>query len=396
MKIVLLNWRNGENDPFTYFNQCLKDAFEQLGRPTRIIDIDQAFSHNLHEAHSEGIDFVFTWQGLGSGAGSDHMKSTTLWDDLKIPLVCYHGDHPCHMPGNHKAMSPWIRHVYAVASFASFANAYIPRGHGAIAVQPPIWFPNAIHHRFNGDYFVVAKNLDDNEIVFSRWRNAPQRRTAAFLAEAASAIISEVGGGNRTNHHRIIEQMLSPAAIGSLSDELNGAPELMVRMHIHGLLDKVYRNTLAEHVVAELADVPLKIYGRGWERFKAQANPKHEFLSFDSMSDNAFQYASNYGILDVAPTNDSLHDRTLRAMANGAGFLIGSRWPDELLLGKPHDALLFDSSPDSLRCRAQAVMKSPETHREACRDFARQYRTHFSIYDFLKVLESVARSIYSS
>jgi hypothetical protein len=65
MSIVILNWAKGENDPFTYFNDRLKRSFEQIGRTTRIIGIDDQMVPNLFDAHakSTGIEFIFTWQG---------------------------------------------------------------------------------------------------------------------------------------------------------------------------------------------------------------------------------------------------------------------------------------------------------------------------------------------
>ena len=39
MNIVIINWRGGENDPFTYFSACMKQAFERMGRPTHVVDL---------------------------------------------------------------------------------------------------------------------------------------------------------------------------------------------------------------------------------------------------------------------------------------------------------------------------------------------------------------------
>jgi hypothetical protein len=161
-------------------------------------------------------------------------------------------------------------------------------------------------------------------------------------------------------------------------------------VHIHTLLDKIYRNMVAEHVVNELKDVPLKIYGRGWERFQRRQNPHHEFLSFDAMSDNAFQFGSRYGIVDAAPIHDSLHDRTLRAMGNRSSFLMGSNWAYETFLGGDHGNLFFDGAAGALRARAERVMQSPEAHRAQCADFSRQYQDHFSLFSFIKYLEQMS------
>jgi hypothetical protein len=389
MSIVIINWRGGENDPFTYFSECMKQAMERMGRPTHIVDLDNSTMHKLAEIDEKGIDFVFSWQGIGSQIGATDTNPTTIWDQLKLPVLCYHGDHACHMPSHHKAMSPWVRHIYSTGSFAMFANMHVPRRTHATSFQPPVWFTDGVKDRFEGDFFVFPKNLDDLDSTLNKWRGASEQLVASFLLEAADMIISEFRNGNRTNHHDIIGAMLNEEMMAALCEELNNS-EMAVRFHIHSLLDKIHRNAVAEHVVNDLKDVPLKIYGRGWDRFKLRQNPNHEFLPFDAMSDNAFQFASRYGIIDAAPINDTLHDRTLRAMGNRSGFLIGSNWSYETFLGGNYGDLFFDGAPGGLRARAERVMQSPEAHRAQCRDFARHYQGQFSLFSFVKYLEEMS------
>lgn len=388
MSIVILNWQGGENDPFTYFSTCMKAAFERMGRPTHIVNVDESMTNRLIELDEQGIDFVVSWQGVGLRLGATETDPTTVWDQLEIPILCYHGDHPCHMPANHRAVSPWVQHIYGTGSFAMFANTRLPRETAATFFPTPVWFDDGVKGRFEGDYFVFPKNLDDLDKTLAGWRAQTARLVPRFLLAAADAIIGEFRNGNRTSHHDIIDGMLDADTLAALCDELQ-APELSVRFHLYMQLDKIHRNAVSEHVLEDLQDVPLKIYGRGWERFQRRQNPYHEFLSFDAMSDNAFQYASQYGIVDVAPIYDGLHDRTLRAMSNRAGFLMGSSWPYETLLGDDYGDLFFDGAPGALRARAERVMQSPEAHRAKCRDFARQHRQQFSLFSFVKYLEEM-------
>jgi len=392
MSIVIINWRGGENDPFTYFSACMKQAFERMGRPTHVINLDDSFGQAMAALDGQEIDFVILWQGIGLDIGATDTDPTTFWDRLQVPVLCYHGDHPCHMPGNHKAMSPWVEHIYSTASFAMFANRFLPRKSPASYFPPPVSFTDGVKGRFDGDFFVFPKNVDDVESTLAAWRAAPDRPVARFLLGGADAIIAEFQNGNRNSHHDIIDGMLDAETIAILCDDLEN-DELVVRVHLHMLLDKIHRNTVSEHVVNELADVPLKVYGRGWERFEGRRNPRHEFLSFDAMSDNSFQYASRYGILDAAPIHDSLHDRTVRAMANGSGFLMGSDWSYETFLGADYGKLFFDGSPGALRARAERVMQSPEEHRALCRDFAQQYKRNFSLFNFTKYFEGMSDMI---
>lgn len=392
MSIVIINWQGGENDPFTYFSTCLKQAFERMGRPTHIVNLDDSLMRELAELDNKGIDFVFLWQGVGSQIGATDTDPTTVWDQLKVPVLCYHGDHPCHMPIHHKAMSPWVHHIYGSAAFAMFANTRLPRANSGTFFPAPVWFTDSVKGQFEGDFFVFPKNLDDLDSTLNKWRAAPERLIASFLLECADAIICEFRNGNRTSHHDIIDGMLTAEMMAALCKELKSS-ELTVRLHIHMLLDKIHRNVVSEHVVNDLKDVPLKIYGRGWERFQLRQNPHHEFLSFDAMSDNAFQFASRYGIIDAAPIHDCLHDRTLRAMGNRSGFLMGSNWSYETFLGRDYGNLFFDGAAGALRARAERVMESPEAHRAQSNEFARHYQDHFSLFGFTKYLEGMSDTV---
>lgn len=392
MSIVIINWQGGENDAFSYFSACMKQGLERMGRPTHIVNIDNGLIEELVEISKTGIDFVILWQGVGLQIGATDTDPTTVWDQLKAPVLCYHGDHPCQTPKLHRATSPWVQHIYGTASFARFANTYFPRESSATFFPTPVWFTDGVKGRFEGNFFVFPKNIDDLDSTLDGWRQAPERRVASFLLDAADAIIGEFRAGNRTNHHDVIDGMLNAEVMAMLCEDL-GSSEFAARVHMHTLLDKIYRNTVAEHVVSELKDVPLKIYGRGWERFQLRQNRHHEFFSFDAISDNAFQFASQYGIVDVAPIHDSLHDRTLRAMSNRSGFLIGSNWPYETFLGGDYGNLFFDGAPGALRARAELVMQSPEAHRAQCSDFGRHYQQHFSLFSFIKYLEGVSEMV---
>ena len=237
MSIVILNWRGGENDPFTYFSACMKQAFERMGRPTHVVDLDNSTVRELNKLDDKGIDFVILWQGLGLQLGATDTNPATIWDHLQVPVLCYHGDHPCLMPVHHKAVSPWVQHIYGTGAFAMFANKYIPRESSATFFPTPVWFTDGVKGRFEGDFFVFPKNLDDLDATLETWRRAPECCIAAFLLSAEDAIIGELRNGNRTSHHDIIDGLLNAEAMAMLRKELD-SPEFAVRMHIHMLAIK--------------------------------------------------------------------------------------------------------------------------------------------------------------
>ena len=325
--------------------------------------------------------------------GQTETNKTRIWDELKIPLIINHGDHPCHMMAHHRGDSGYVQHIYAAPSFALFANKHITRKNAASFLQSPSLFSNEINGNFAGNHFVFPKNLDDTQQTLTVWREAEQKVLGHFLLAAFEAIQYELTLRNQRDHHQVIDEMLLPDIVEHLKIELNTDSEYLIQLHIHALLDKVYRNILSEHVVTELHDVPIKIYGRGWDRFKAKNNPKHEYLDFDKVCDNAFQFSSHFGVLDASPIYDNLHDRTLRAIGNQSSFLSGSGWDFENMLGNGFGNLFFNTQSGNLLANAERVMTAPLQHREQCIAFSNAYRQRYSAYGYIKEIERMSESL---
>lgn len=125
MSIVVLNWSLGENDPFTPFTNLLARRLEQHGHEVVVVGVDREMPKRLVDAKAGGAELALTWQGLGSDLRASS-TGTSLWDQLQLPLVCMHGDHPCHMPTNHRHDSRFVAHLYGAESFAEFARLHIP------------------------------------------------------------------------------------------------------------------------------------------------------------------------------------------------------------------------------------------------------------------------------
>jgi hypothetical protein len=394
MSIVILNWTGGEKNQFTDFSDCLKSVLQEEGKTVRIIDLgDQCLPELLEEHKTNGIEFAFTWDGLGSRLKSNSSLGSSVWDDLHIPLLCYHRAHPSLNLENHSASSPWIRHIYAAQSYANFANKYFPRKEQALFLELPIIFPKNKIEKFSGDYFVLVRDLEDNVKTYESWSGVPQRNLVEFLGNADEEISAEFMRGNRKDLHDTIDALLTPSAFAKIQQDFVAEQEISIRFIAHNLLHKIYRNMVSEYLVLELADMPLKVYGDGWDRFKAMHNPKHEFLDVRSVPHSAAQFSSNYGILDVADVNDLLNDQTQRALAQSSAFLAGTNWSHQSSLGSDFSDLFFDGAPGNLYSKAEWIIKSPALHREKCQFFAEEHRAHFPTSKYLKQLLMLGESV---
>lgn len=394
MSIVILNWTGGENNQFADFSDCLKSVLQEEGKAVRIIDLGDQFLPELREEHkTNGVEFAFTWDGFGSRLKSDGSQMPSVWDELQIPLLCYHRDHPSLNLENHSANSSWVRHAYAAQSYSNFANKYLPRKEQALFLELPIIFPKNNIEKFSGNYFVLLRDLEDNVKTYESWSGLPQRNLVDFLGNADEEISAEFIRGNRKNLHETIDALLTPTAMEKIQQDFATEQEISVRFIVHNLLHKTYRNMVAEYLVLELADMPLKIYGNGWDRLKAMNNPKHEFLDVDSVARGATQFSSNYGVLDVSDVNDLLNDQTQRAAAQSSAFLAGANWSHQASLGSDFSDLFFDGAPGNLYSKAEWIINSPALHREKCHFFAKEHRAHFPVSKYLKQLSALAEAV---
>src|SRR5215471_2310377 len=71
VKTVILNWKSGENDPFTVINKTVRQHFEACGKNVEVIEITEK-DWPTQVARTGTIEFAFTWQGLGSAVKVPH------------------------------------------------------------------------------------------------------------------------------------------------------------------------------------------------------------------------------------------------------------------------------------------------------------------------------------
>jgi hypothetical protein len=384
MRIAILNWSDGENDPFSFFNQQFRQQLVDLGHDVIIVPLNAALGTTMQAIQgSAPVDFVLTWQGLGS-ARPNAAASQTLWAQLDLPVVCLHGDHPCYNPPNHQPSSHHLLHVYPVPAFARDANRFIPRDWPALFEPLPNFFqpdpaPSVVH----GEFFVFPKNLTDLVDIRRAWQQRCDEATYRLLCAGADAIEQAYRDGNTRDHHEVILDTLpSPIPERVRAGQMDAATANLV-FGLGRELDQVHRNVASAYVLEALPEVPIQVYGRGWDRFKARGNPNHQFHAFGRVEQGDSQFQSAYGILDIAPQNGTLHDRTFRAMRKGAGFLVSSAWRHDEPIHQEFAELFFSGAPGELAARVNRVRQDPDGHRARVRMFAEVFDAVFPMASFV-------------
>ncbi len=387
MNILLLNWKQGENDPFTYFNQHLKMLFENHGSSVDILEVDGELGKNILDllCHKR-IHIAITHQGIGSNYRlKDNNK--LLWEEVGIRLVCLHGDHPSFAPSNHTVDSKYVTHTYCIPAFASYANKNFNLEHPAVFLPLPLMFSYAgKQYPRVDDFFVLPKNHDEIDLTFQNWQKDYPAPFSEFLINTAIQIRDNYLAGDILDHHEIINNNIHDEKNQQMMSGLNLHGNPKIYHLLHGELDKIYRNSVSESIIEEMKDFPLVINGRGWEKFSKRKYKQHTFNEFGEVQYGEQQFYSAYGIIDVVSQRHCLHDRTMRALANRGGFLSNCTADFFDYRGQPFTSLFYNGIRGVLRERAEAVMLNPKAHIERCSEFLTEIQRQHPFDHFYKFM----------
>lgn len=383
---VILNWNRGENDPFTVFNATMRRHFQACGKNVEVVEITKPdWITRLFELDTR-IDFAYTWQGIASATQVGDRGG--LWELLRVPLICVHGDHPSQMPRNHRLDVPHCVHLYTNAEFARYSNRHFRRSQAAAVIDIPMLHVEPRLERRAGDYFVIAKNVDDPAATEQRWRQELDGPTFDLHMSAAEALKARIATEAYTEIHEVLDQHLAAHDRAGVLADTAGDP-----FHqFHHRLDHYLRSHKSILAVRALRDFPLRVYGRGWERVAADAPRAHSFEPGRAMADSQELFYSRYGIVDVSPAK-ALHDRTRRAMANGGAFLSSANLEDSFANVRQYDPLFYSFMPGELEAKCAEVVRDPDGHLATARRFADAYHDRFHFRDFVNRVDQLARLV---
>jgi len=385
MKVVILNWAEGENDPFSCFNATLKRYFQACGKDVEIIQIGDPDSPRRLMELGPPIEFAFTWQGIGSWATLDNGES--LWDCLKIPLICVHGDHPSHCPPNHQFDSRYCIHLYGDAEFSIYSNRHFRRDQGAGIIDLPLLFDEKPLTQRVGDWFVMVKNVNDPATFEGVWRQELDKATFDVYMMAMETLKQKISTASHVDIHHVLDELIFQNGVDWLRPESN----FPGYHRYHSMIDhqtRCYKSILA---LTSIRDFPVRVYGRGWEGVAKTSPPGHVFLPARDMAASQDMYYTRYGLVDISPAS-GLHDRTHRALSNRSAFLSSANVEDIGIDGEQFGSLFFNFAPGNLAEKCAAVVADPEAHLGVSQQFAHDNYNKARIRDFVSKLELLART----
>jgi len=378
----------GENDPFSVVGDTIRQHFHACGKNVEVIEISERdWAARLAELVPSGVEFVFTWQGLGSSAKVGE-QGESLWDHLKIPLICIHGDHPSHMPVNHQLESRYCFHLYTNAAFARYSNRHFRRTRSASVIDIPQLHRESRLERRAGNHFVVVKNISDPLITERLWQQRLDKPLFAAYMMAAETLKSRIACEPYVEIHDALDDLIALHGL----DWLGPTANIAAYHEYHSKLDHYLRSHKAVAAVSALGDFPVHIYGRGWERIAEGAPAFHVFEPARNMADSQDLYYTRLGLVDVSPSK-GLHDRTRRAMANGGSFLSSANLEDSFADIGRFGALFFNFRANELQEKCAAVLRDPDAHMALAQQFAHTYHERFHFRDFVNRLDHLAKLV---
>lgn len=385
MIVLGLTWSSGDNNPFDFAFEQLKLHYRSVGKEFMIIDIaTDTWINSAMKLFGQGVEYAYCSQGLAADKNVilKDGRSVNLWEYFKIPLICWHADHPSYMPTNHSIENNYIHHVYIDPEFSLFSNKHFRRKFGAISMQPPNLLSEANLREFSGKHFSLIRNYVPLEHIKNRWLSMFDDRYRKILYDVEDIITCKLSTDGFCNMHSELDDVLDQHQL------LIAERGSQILFHLlHNQIDRSYRNKKTALVVKSLCDYPLRIYGAGWDQMHLSKYHQH-FQGMDAKSSQALYY-SEYGIIDISPMN-FMHDRSLRAIHNQTAFITDAKNPLTSLQNNEFNSIFYDLSSTHLINACELVMKNPKQHLKKCIEFSKAYQLHFPANQFLINLNSIA------
>jgi hypothetical protein len=264
------------------------------------------------------------------------------------------------------------------------------RHRGATAVSFPQVFREMPLGKVEGDYFVIAKNIDDPDFTENAWKQQLEKPIFDAYMISAETLKSHLVRQPYLDMHALLDALVSEYSW----DRLSPATDINAYHRYHSQMDFYMRSYKSQLALTSMREFPVRIFGRGWGWLAQKSPAHHEFYAGKNMSESQELFYSRYGLVDISPAK-GLHDRTMRAMANRTAFLSNANLEDDFTHIDRYDSLFYAFGKQDLAEKCAAVMENPEVHLELAREFSNQYQDRFHYKDFIRWIDQLAKSVQS-
>ncbi|MFT8419201.1 MAG: hypothetical protein ABF636_10300 [Acetobacter sp.] len=288
-----------ENNILRQFSFDFMSFLDPSKYKPHVIDLwDKNWLPKFSALAEEGI--AMAWSHAGIGSGMD-VNNENIWDTLKIPFVSVLADPPSWCTKNHFIRSRFVANAYVFSEWLSVQNRFIKSPQLSTIIPHLGITPNtkrdAIPWRDRPQRMVMIKTGGNHEERRNSWKLLPTR-WRSILEDTQSVAVRQPTGDvtnifvDACDHHH-----LSPEHRVEIFHRLLYELDMYVREHRMNI------------VVQALLDLPVNIYGRGWDHMAPRATKAQFHTAFDA-SHLSSVYAGTQFLVNTSPNvASSFHER---------------------------------------------------------------------------------------
>ena len=302
-KVIVAFVGQNENGILRHLSRNLMNLLKPFGFEGKVVDLaDPAWPGQFESLFKDGIEMA--WGHAGVGAKLE-IEGQSLWDRAKIPFISVLADPPSWCPTNHCSASDYVVNAYLYPEWLQVQRRFIKARQASTLVQGGL-VPNP--HRDDVPWakrprrMAYVKTGADAEQRRAGWFQMPARWRSVMEDAAAEALSRPTGD--------ITDLVVAAAESHNLVPEQR--TELIFALMAE--VDNYVRDIRSTAMATALLDLPVDIYGRGWDHVRNGATQARFHPAFDA-DGLPRMYAETQFMLNTTPNFSSgVHERVAYAM----------------------------------------------------------------------------------
>lgn len=352
-KVLLFQWRDSAYDSLRYLQDLLGEEFELLGfKLERVIVGDAGWEDHLQQLlRNEQVLFAMGFSGVGTDLYTE--ENVLIWEAAQTPFINWSCDHPCYFPSRHAISSPWLMHCFVFPDHARYALEHFDASgmtsHVHLAMPRSSAFDET-HLPLNerNQRFIYTKSGKDINKIEKIWSGLPY-----FQQKILFGASEELFDKNTESALPIIQKVAQELGLF-----LGGKNALTMKLMRE--IDSYVRFKRANIVMETLMDMPIDVFGTGWEHLD-WSNAKHaNYYGSVPLSDSRTTLSKYLGSISIHPLiEDSVHDRNFFAIAaNVVPVSDSNRYSRSMMpLLEPY---AFNFESQSIKSAVERVIGNPQ------------------------------------
>ena len=353
---------------------------------THVINLyDQNWPAQLHKLSEDGI--AMAWSHAGIAALIEN-NNENLWDTLKIPFISVLADPPSWCVRNHFIRSRFVANAYVFPEWLNVQNRFVQSPQLSTLIPHLGIVPNplkdAIPWRDRPQRMVMVKTGGNPEIRRQNWKSLPPRWRNVL--EDASSVAIQLPTGDITD---IFVQAYT-------SHNFSSEHRLEIFHALLHELDLYVREYRMNVVVRALLNLPVNIYGRGWDHLIPLATKAQFHAAFDA-SHLSSVYASTQFLLNTSPNvASSFHERVGQGL-NSRCVVVSdqNRFTRENLKHIP-SFYGFDATDHTLKDQFHALYHTQRDYTDDTQIGVDYIAQNFDCTKFMQSLLDIAQEIHAA